>query len=133
MRTHIALSVSDLEASRAFYRRLLGVDAHRAQPGYVQFLNADLNLALSAHGGARAAQGHFGLEVDSAAAVEERLDRVRAAGLEATVERDVTCCYARQTKFWLSDPDGNRWETFYVAERQMLAVGSQDETCCQPA
>ncbi len=27
---------------------------------------------------------------------------------------DVTCCYATQDKFWVTDPDGNEWEFFYT-------------------
>lgn len=130
MRTHIALNVRDLERSRRFYQRLLGVDVHRVQPGYAQFLTDGLNLALAASPGARATDGHFGLEVESPDAVETALERVRAAGLEVQVERDVTCCYARQTKFWTTDPDGRRWETFYVAERWTVPGASGGGGCC---
>jgi len=32
------------------------------------------------------------------------------------VEREETCCYANQTKVWASDPEGRRWETYFVHE-----------------
>ncbi len=47
---HIHLHVSDLDASRAFYERFLGVEPVKVKPGYVKFLPAfaPINLALSA-------------------------------------------------------------------------------------
>jgi hypothetical protein len=34
------------------------------------------------------------------------------AGVVAFDEMDTTCCYARQDKIWLRDPDGTPWEIF---------------------
>src|SRR5690606_15203561 len=28
-------------------------------------------------------------------------------------EMDITCCYARQDKIWMTSPDGHRWEVFF--------------------
>ena len=41
--------------------------------------------------------------------------RLEEAGVSTIREEGVECCYAKQTKFWLQDPDGNLWE-FYVLE-----------------
>ena len=41
--------------------------------------------------------------------------RLGAAGLVSTDERDTTCCYAKQDKFWVEgSPDGERWEFYTV-------------------
>lgn len=130
MRTHIALRVRDLDSAQRFYRRLLGVDVHRVAPGYAQFLTDELNLALTEAPEAAAADGHFGLEVGSPEAVEAALERVRASGLAVRPERDVICCYARETRFWTTDPDGRAWETFYVAERFLPTGASGEASCC---
>ena len=30
------------------------------------------------------------------------------------------CCYARQDKAWVRDPDGNEWEVFVVSKTTSL-------------
>jgi SAM-dependent methyltransferase len=41
--------------------------------------------------------------------------RLETAGISTQREEGVECCYARQTKFWATDPDGTLWE-IYVFE-----------------
>ena len=39
------------------------------------------------------------------------------AGLASVDERDTTCCYARQDKFWVTGaPNGERWEIYTVLQ-----------------
>ena len=38
--------------------------------------------------------------------------RLLEAGLATFDELDTTCCYARQDKIWVRDPDGTPWEVF---------------------
>ena len=41
--------------------------------------------------------------------------RLAEAGLASIDERDTTCCYARQDKFWVTGaPNGERWEIYTV-------------------
>jgi catechol 2,3-dioxygenase-like lactoylglutathione lyase family enzyme len=119
-RSHIALAVSDLDAAVDFYTALFGQNAHRRLLGYAQFLLDDpgLNLALTQTHGEKAHAGHFGIEVGAIDEVDRAMDRAQAAGLRVEAEADTRCCYSRQTKFWATDPDGRRWEFFYVAERE---------------
>ena len=43
--------------------------------------------------------------------------RLAEAGLASVDERDTTCCYARQDKFWVQGaPNGERWEIYTVLE-----------------
>ena len=43
--------------------------------------------------------------------------RLTQAGLAPVDERDTTCCYARQDKFWVQGaPNGERWEVYTVLE-----------------
>lgn len=133
MRTHIALPVRNLAASRTFYEAFLGEPVFRRQPGYAQFLTDHLNLALTEDGRTVPSPGHFGLEASSAGEVDAALTRVRGAGIAVDLEEDVLCCYARQQKFWAQDPDGNRWEVFFVRERQLTPVSDGGTACCQGA
>jgi hypothetical protein len=57
---------------------------------------------------------HLGVEVSSAAEVEEAIARLSAAGIAGEIEMDRTCCFARQDKIWSSDPQGARWEFYRV-------------------
>jgi len=52
---------------------------------------------------------------DSAAlvAMQERLEQ---AGIRSQREEGVECCYARQTKFWVTDPDKTLWELYTLDE-----------------
>ncbi len=116
-KAHIGLRTTQLEAAIAFYTDLFGVPPVKIRRGYAKFLlNAPpLNLALSETSEAVRHSGHFGIQV---ATTDDVL--TRKAALEARypvrVEMNVSCCYARQDKFWVRDPDGNEWEVFVFHE-----------------
>jgi hypothetical protein len=38
------------------------------------------------------------------------------------------CCYAKQDKTWVNDPDGNEWEVFVVLGE--VAKNEASTTCC---
>jgi hypothetical protein len=40
------------------------------------------------------------------------------------------CCYALQDKFWLTDPGGNRWETYTVIEDLDAEAACGPTTAC---
>ena len=42
--------------------------------------------------------------------------RLKRSGLVTFDEMDTECCYARQDKIWVTDPDGTPWEVFTVLE-----------------
>lgn len=126
-RVHIALPVARLDDSVRFFSTLLGQAPARRFSGYAQFLLDDpgLNLALTAGEGATVrGGGHYGIEV-LAEDVDVALGRVRAVygEADAAVEADTECCHSRQAKFWVTDPDGRRWEVFHVSHRESSAPG----------
>lgn len=128
MKTHLNLGTRDLEKSVAFYRTLLDTEPAKKYDDYALFLTEDpaLELALASDddaGGSESA--HYGVVVDSAQVVDEAIARFGAAGVAVDVERDETCCYAKQTKVWASDPDGRRWEIYTVLEEV-----EQASACC---
>ena len=86
-------------------------------PDYALFIteNPGLELALDLDDDAAAARGqHFGIAVESPDDVEAQVERLQSGGYAIEVEREETCCYANQTKVWASDPEGRRWETYFV-------------------
>ena len=115
---HLSLRASDLQASTEFYAALLGIQPAKQRPGYAKFelLDPPLVLSLQQSSGLRPGGGlsHLGIRLPSGAALQAARERVRGAGLEIRLEEEaVDCCFARQDKFWIQDPDGHAWE-FYV-------------------
>ena len=116
-RLQLALDVDDLDASIAFYSALFGTPPAKTRPGYANFAIADppLKLVLLENPGRGGSLDHLGVEVEDVDRVDAELERLTAAGLASTEERDTTCCYARQDKFWVENtPDRERWEVYTV-------------------
>ena len=80
----------------------------RSDRDYAKFDLAEPPLVLSLIPGRPGAGGnlnHVGLRVRNAGELVEIQARLEAAGLHTEREEGVECCYARQTKFWITDPD----------------------------
>jgi catechol 2,3-dioxygenase-like lactoylglutathione lyase family enzyme len=118
-RIQLALNVDDLGESIAFYSRLFGAEPAKVRDGYANFAidSPPLKLVLMVNPGQGGTLNHLGVEVADTGAVEAEQARLAAAGLAAVEERDTTCCYARQDKFWVTGaPGGERWEIYAVLD-----------------
>jgi catechol 2,3-dioxygenase-like lactoylglutathione lyase family enzyme len=118
-RLQLALNVDDLETSIAFYSALFGTEPHKLRPGYANFAVAQppLKLVLIENPGKGGSVNHLGVEVEDVGMVDAELTRLAAAGFATTEERDTTCCYAQQDKFWVQGtPDGERWEVYTITD-----------------
>jgi catechol 2,3-dioxygenase-like lactoylglutathione lyase family enzyme len=116
-RLQLALNVSDLEASVAFYSKLFGTGPAKRRPGYANFAIAEppLKLVLLENSGSGGSLNHLGVEVSDIDIVDAEQARLAGSGLASVDERDTICCYARQDKFWVQGaPDGERWEIYTV-------------------
>jgi len=115
-RVQLALNVSDLDAAVAFYSRLFGTGPAKRRPGYANFAVTEppLKLVLIESAGTPGTLNHLGVEVESVDAVEALTRRLIEAGLATAPEAGVECCYARQDKVWVDDPDGAPWEIYTV-------------------
>ena len=133
MKMHLNLATRDLQRSVGFYSTLLAAAPVKQLADYALFVTEQpgLELALDLDAAAAAGAGqHFGIVVDSVAAVESQSARLQNAGYAVDIERDETCCYAVQTKVWASDPEGRRWET-YVVHQESTARDDAASTCCR--
>src|SRR5947209_3737178 len=113
-RVQLALNVSDVDAAVEFYSRLFGVAPAKRRPGYANFAIDEpaLKLVLIENRDAPATLNHLGVEVGTAGDVAAARARLAGEGLETATEENVSCCYARQDKVWVSDPDGAPWEIY---------------------
>jgi predicted enzyme related to lactoylglutathione lyase len=119
LRPHLALTVTDVERSIPFYEALFGTAPEKVRPGYAKFSIAEPALNFTLSQGERAELGafnHAGIQVGSTDDVLAARLRLTKAGLAAFDEMDTTCCYARQDKIWVHDPDGTPWEVFVTHE-----------------
>ena len=118
-RVQLAINVDDLSESIAFYTRLFGTAPAKVKPGYANFAISEppLKLVLMENPGQGGSLNHLGVEVADTESVDAEQARLAAAGLVSVEERDTTCCYARQDKFWVTGaPNGERWEIYTVKQ-----------------
>lgn len=112
-KAHVSLNVSDLPRAVDFYRTFLGIAPARHEKDYAKFEHDSLVLSLEPlYHRAADSFNHLGLRVSAPADVASVQERLRAAGMHVEREDDVECCYSRQTKLWLADPDKNLWEVY---------------------
>jgi predicted enzyme related to lactoylglutathione lyase len=120
LRPHLALTVTDVERAIPFYEALFGTQPEKIKPGYAKFSVTEpaINFTLTQgeRGDSLGAFNHAGIQVASTEDVLAAKERLVAAGLAAFDEMDTTCCYARQDKIWVRDPDGTPWEVFATHE-----------------
>jgi catechol 2,3-dioxygenase-like lactoylglutathione lyase family enzyme len=115
VRFHLSLNVVELARSVDFYRTLFGRDPAKLRGDYAKFELDDPPLVLSLEPTPRAAGGplnHLGFRLPDAATLVAMQERLERAGIRSQREEGVECCYARQTKFWVTDPDGTLWEMY---------------------
>jgi catechol 2,3-dioxygenase-like lactoylglutathione lyase family enzyme len=135
-RLQLALNVDDLEASVEFYSRLFDTAPAKRRDGYANFAvaNPPLKLVLIENPGQGGSVNHLGVEVEDTDAVDAEQTRLAEHGFATTEERETTCCYAKQDKFWVQNtPNGEQWEVYTVlADSATFSASQQDATsgCC---
>jgi catechol 2,3-dioxygenase-like lactoylglutathione lyase family enzyme len=129
-RVQLALNVNDIDEAVSFYTALFGTEPAKRRPGYANFAITEppLKLVLLENPGQGGTLNHLGVEVADTGTVDAEQARLAQAGLAAVDERDTTCCYARQDKFWVTGtPGGERWEIYTVLEDSATFWGQDDE------
>jgi catechol 2,3-dioxygenase-like lactoylglutathione lyase family enzyme len=132
-RVQLALNVNDIDKAVAFYATLFGTEPAKRRPGYANFAIAEppLKLVLLENPGQGGSLNHLGVEVADTDTVDAEQARLAGAGLAGKDERDTTCCYARQDKFWVENaPDGESWEIYTVLADSPAFYGDQDSSAC---
>lgn len=134
MRPHISLDVRDVQASVEFYQKVFGVKPQKQTTDYAKFdlVTPSLNLSLLSSSGNVSSVNHLGIEVSSLEEIATWKQRLQEQGVIEKAEANVACCFARQDKLWVSDPDGNAWEIFTVHEQLEVTDPVSNTGCCIP-
>jgi catechol 2,3-dioxygenase-like lactoylglutathione lyase family enzyme len=132
---HISLNVSDLGKSVEFYKGFFG-EPKKLKTDYAKFVSESPEIHLALQPGLAPASSagplsHLGIRVDSLDEVRRRRSDLKARGITSDEEKREACCYALQDKFWLTDPDGNRWEVYTVLE-DIEDVSREAKAACCP-
>jgi catechol 2,3-dioxygenase-like lactoylglutathione lyase family enzyme len=114
---HLSLNASNLMKSIAFYRTLFGIEPAKVRNDYAKFEVAEPPVILSLAAVAPTPGGtlnHVGIRVLDSAALVAMQARLEQAGYATQREEAVECCYSKQTKFWVADPDRTLWEIYVL-------------------
>jgi catechol 2,3-dioxygenase-like lactoylglutathione lyase family enzyme len=139
-RLHVSMLVRDLAATVGFYEVFLGQPPSKRLDDYAKFEVDEPPLVISfipdadrqgIPGGAASYLGvnHLGVQVKSTDVVMAMKQRFIEAGFLADEEFESPCCYAVQTKIWVGDPDGTRWE-IYVNTQDDAEEGCGADCVC---
>ena len=131
-RVQLALNVSNLEESIAFYSKLFNTAPAKVREGYANFAIAEppLKLVLIEGEGTPGSLNHLGVEVESTKHVASAIARFSDLGMDTAVEENTTCCFAVQDKVWVEGADSEPWEIYTVlADAEVMKV-TDSQNCC---
>lgn len=139
-RFHVHLGVPDLAASIRFYSGLFGSEPTVRKDDYAKWMLDDprVNFAISQREGGRKGLNHLGLQAEDENELAGIRAQFEAADRDVTLaEPNVSCCYARGNKHWVTDPQGIAWEAFHTFDTIAVYDGSKLEgadakACCGP-
>ncbi len=135
-RVQLALNVTDVDAAVAFYEKVFGTPVTKQRPGYANFAITEPPLKLvliqNDQGGT---MNHIGVEVETVSEVNKATEGFVGAGLTTYEEQGVECCYAKQDKVFVTDPNGLDWEFYTVLADSPVAdkAAVDADSCCAPA
>jgi catechol 2,3-dioxygenase-like lactoylglutathione lyase family enzyme len=136
-RFHVHVAVPSLDKGIRFYSTMFGSEPSIVKPDYAKWMLEDprVNFAISERGGA-AGVNHLGFQVEDGAELIRMRSQLARADAAVVEEKDVSCCYARSDKYWITDPAGVAWETFHSLgtvpyyDGEENACGGADTACC---
>ena len=139
-RIHVNVSVSDLNASIAFYNALFDSEPAVVKEDYAKWMLDDprVNFAITTRG-ERKGIDHLGIQVENDSELDEVYRRLQSADADVIEEGATTCCYSESEKSWIFDPDSIAWETFLthgesaVYGSDLIKNDKMDSACCTPA
>jgi hypothetical protein len=113
----------------------------RLESDYAKWMLEDprINFAISTRG-AKPGVGHLGFQTDTEDELAELKARAQAADMTLLDEGNVSRCYARSQKHWVTDPQGIAWEHFHTlgnipvfSEASQPVDGAKAACCATPS
>lgn len=131
MKVHMSLASTNIDKTTDFYTTLLGCEPVKRKRDYVKFDPQGIALNISFHQVKEVVYNsqHLGIQFDNREALNEVYARLLQKNLVSEARNTGVCCYARQDKFWVTDPDGYEWELYYLVEDTALKQ-DQITDCC---
>jgi hypothetical protein len=137
-RFHVHVSVEKLEDSIRFYSSLFGAVPTVVQPDYAKWMLEEprINFAISQRGH-QLGINHLGFQVESDDELKAMHGQLVAADTGLVEQTGAACCYAISDKYWVTDPQGVAWETFYTLEGipmfgEDTRRAAMEGPCCTP-
>lgn len=138
-RMHVSLYVSDIQQTVNFYTGFFGQEPAKVKPNYAKYVLESPSLIISFVENKERVQqnfGHLGFQVESVEDLNIKLWEAKKKNIVAKEEVGTNCCYAKQDKFWVNDPDGVQWEVYYFHEdaefNDPRYEMSEATACCTP-
>ncbi|MES2786441.1 MAG: ArsI/CadI family heavy metal resistance metalloenzyme [Pseudomonadota bacterium] len=141
-RFHVHVHVEDLGKNIAFYSAMFNQQPARTEGDYAKWMLQDppVNFAISTRGSGTGVD-HLGIQVDNEQDLQALKDNAAKAHLSVLNEGQVSCCYARSDKYWVTDPQGIAWEQFHTLtdipvfseKREAAAEPAAAQSCCPGA
>src|SRR5215472_6825699 len=113
-RFHVHVAVTEIAKSIAFYSAVFGEKPVVEKPDYAKWMLEDprVNFAIS-NRGVEPGVNHLGFQAEDEAELEAIHANLQRADTAVVPEKGTHCCYAKSDKYWVTDPQGIRWETFH--------------------
>jgi catechol 2,3-dioxygenase-like lactoylglutathione lyase family enzyme len=115
-RMHVSLYVSDITKSIDFYNNFFGQQPTKVKPKYAKYVLEKPSLIISFVENKDRVQsnfGHLGFQVETPEELDRYFYEAKMKNLVVREEVGTNCCYAKQDKFWVNDPDNVQWEVYY--------------------
>ncbi len=125
----IALHVADLPRALRFYRLLLNSEPVQTSATSARIETDKPPLVLTLTQGPPRKPGstvnHLGFRLPDQVSLVDLQRRLEEGGIATQRQEGVECCYALQTKFWVTDPDKHLWE-LYIFHEDLDHSGFED-------
>lgn len=132
-RMHVSYYVSDINKTIDFYSKFFEVKPVKTKDDYAKFILEEPGLNISfikTENSVQSQNVHFGIETDNPEYLKQKLGVAMSQQLPILEENEVNCCYAKQDKFWVTDPDGYRWEVYQFKGDVETNDKSEEATAC---
>lgn len=113
-RLHVNVTVPSIEDAIGFYSSLFGDQPTVVKPDYAKWMLEDPRVNFAVSLGEKLGVEHLGIQAETPcelASLFNRADTLRAPQFK---EGEVTCCYAKSKKTWITDTAGVAWELFHT-------------------